>query len=713
MALTPEEQAELEQLKQELEGQDSPAISLAPQEDPNESTQGRVTGMLKGVAEGALSPFAMAGDLATRGVMGAFDAFGVERGEPMYPSQILKTSLDNFRSDYPSSEASRNTGNIAGGLAGALAIPSAVPRMTAAAEALPLIPKALAIGGVAATEGAVMGAAANAAGGDMLQGATTGALLGAGTGMATTGLASAANDLNNSGLRKYLFGSPESSRAVQAARGDDYIGPPLGVGSKNIDSQIELAKDLREHAATFDRTNPVKDIQVIPGREKEAFKQFQDNLIAIEASGISTRNNMLPAIAKAENEAMQAAQASGAPYKAGVSIDEIPLIKQTEKGAYGLQQMYDRAGPEGKVGIERAKQFVDSKFGIVPTKPYGESGPVIMGEARPLSIAELNQVRKEIDGHIAEVGGYDFMQPANASKNPSAENAYANTLSFYRQQIDQVVKQKIAGLLGEDAAKTFTEAGQNISMAKDVAPQADKFLLGTSQALTTKNPTQIAKTGSVVGNLGKVDQTIDYLLPGTGEAKLQDKGFAMPGEAISRLQRLVDIRNNNFVDPLARDWNIIKSKSQQLTTVGILATQMGLLQAPEELSAMPDMQAKEVVKTVAMTAPQLFAPTQDKVNTFEGKYLNPIEKDAMVSQALDSDPLTRAKVIGSSFENKYEPLTQPLAPAQKAQPSVPSIESLNSLLPSATPSIAPQISDAENNIRRLEEMTAIHARDVQ
>ncbi len=707
-----EAEFQFQQQQQQLSQRAAPTYQ-APEPESTSGLWPSFVGAAKGVAKGIPSVVTAPADLITRGAVAGIESLTgteYENPEQFYPSNVWGSVIDSATQGAPSNATAEKVGNIAGSLAGVTRAPSALGSAVRGTPAIAkgssgLIEKALVGTGVGTVEGAAYGAAYGAKdpNADLGEQATTGAAYGGITGVALPAIGAVADDVGK-GLSKawsWISGAKPREELLQAQSvNKDIFANKLDIASSPTDKERHLIREASQNEDAFARMNPFEGID--PNGGRKAFEAAQQKLTQSEIAATRARNEILPKVARIESGARAKAAAEGVEIRTGISLDEIPRTIETPKGLYGLDDIRE-AYPGGVSGVDDAERFVQKEFGVID-----DAGNLINPKGRPLSIEEADRARKRIDASIRGFGGYDDSYWLSKQVDPSVGDAYISTLQFYRKQLDQAVKGRMTELAGPEAAKAFTEAGENISAAKTYAPLMDRFKLSTGQAYTPGSAKKVPPGVGVLGTGGKVDAITQAISPNLANRRMQTSALQREGNAIRDLQALVDMKAGTYQTPVNRNWDQIKNTAQDLSLVGILATQMGLIQAPEQLATMPDIAARQVAAEVAKSVPQAFAPTQDGVSVMDNKYLDPIEKDAIVSQALEADPATRARVVGSSFENKYQPLNKAPAPVATApRPQVPSIESLNSMIPT-TP-----MSDAMSNIEQLEAMTAIHARDIQ
>jgi len=507
-------------------------------------------------------------------------------------------------------------------------------------------------------------------------------------------------------IKNKILGKSREDLLAEQSYNKDIYANKLDYGSRVTAQERHIIANAEDASDAFTRTNPVAGVDPSGGRR--SFEQFQQNLINIENKAVLDRNAILPKVAEAESKLAADATANGTIVKTGIDIKDIPTSIETPKGPYGLDNIRIKYGD---APVEMARKFVEEQFDIIPTKPYGEHGPTYMAEGRPLSAQEANIARMKIDSTIRDLGGFDDSYWINQKMNPSVGEGYAEALRFYRQQLDGAIKQHISDVLGPEAAKRFTEAGEEISMAKTYGPMAERFKRDTGQAYTPGSAKKVPPGSGPLGTSGIANRLLSSFAPDIANRKMQTVALQREGNAIADLQYLIELKNNNFQKPISRNWALIKSNAQDLKMVATIAANMGLIKAPEQLAQMPEPLAERVVGQVAQQNQQLFEQNPHGVNVINGKLQSGYDADVIKAQSLDLSPEERYKYIGSSFENKYPDGTIS-TPIPQSSYEVPALSELNSML-TTVPSPTYYESEATDMVTQLEKMTAIHERDYQ
>jgi hypothetical protein len=512
----------------------------------------------------------------------------------------------------------------------------------------------------------------------------------------------------------FLFGKPEKVLLQEQATRPDAFASQLNYPSRRTPGERIVTENAAELSPVFQRTNPVAGIdKTQPGAVQ--ISQLQDNLNNIETSAVTTRNAILPQVAQAEQKAMAAAQQAGTPYKAGVSIDDIPPSVATQTGSYGLPQIAVRYGTEA---VTKAQQFMQQLFGMETEFPYGNypGAPSRLSQSRSLSVEEANLARQKIDGMISEIGGFDDSYWASSSVNPSVMKGYAEALRFYRNQLDGVIKGKISKLLGQDVADQFTQAGEAYSMAQTYRPMVQRFQTETAEAFAPGSAKAVPPGQGPLGTGGMMGQVSEAVAPTRANRMMREKALSRESNAIDSLQRLVELKNAGYQQPLPRSTARIIASMPNLQTFAGLATKLGIINASIDITKLPEPVLEKMVAAVAQAAPEMFETNPDNVNVVNGKLQNPMEVDMLKAQAVERPTIERAEAMMSLNRRDYKPFpgtTVSSAPTPKPS-TLPDLRQLTSLLEPDTQgaSFMPP-TDADDMVAKLERMTAIHEQDIQ
>lgn len=477
--------------------------------------------------------------------------------------------------------------------------------------------------------------------------------------------------------RDFTIGQPKASRLAKAAGNDEIFANTLNVGQGRTNAERMMVERGADSADAFVGMGALDDIDPTTGRQ--GFVKFRQNLETAKTQAVLTRDDVVNTAAQAEATQIAAAQAAGQPVKAGLEFSDLPTTVANKDGlAYGLKNI-EESIPEGVEGVRQASNFLSKEFQVMPTYPQGMLGPVVYKTQKPLSIVEANTLRKKIDGQIREWGGYDDAFMAAMKISPSAQKGYVAAMKFYRSQLDEAVKSRISTLVNPEAGAAFKVAGENYSAATDFSHFAERFQNETGQAFTPGSAKAMPPGGGMFENRNWGQKGIDAVAPGRRVAKMESQALSREGNAIQTLQQLIEFRTQPELMSLPRGWAQIKTSAQNMNNFAQAAMSLGIINGIEQIMSLPDEAGKELVKMVAGQAPQIFTPTPDGINAVDGEYGDPMSRDAMVKKSLSLPPAERAKIVGSSFENKYVPSTQasPL-PAMLATPA-PAMTDLGAL----------------------------------
>lgn len=176
------------------------------------------------------------------------------------------------------------------------------------------------------------------------------------------------------------------------------------------------------------------------------------------------------------------------------------------------------------------------------------------------------------------------------------------------------------------------------------------------------------------------------------------------------MELLGEVANNPYMvrglslAALPRDWDVVKNDPAAKETI---AMKMGI--PPEQFNSLPEPAQKEIHKQIISIDPDNAEPTPNNLNIVNGEYVSPLEKDAVVKEALGLSPSERAKVIGGSFQNKaILPSQATLAPRVNYAPPSMDISSLNSSLDSALSQ--PDLTYDNSSSAVLDELTSAQER---
>lgn len=523
------------------------------------------------------------------------------------------------------------------------------------------------------------------------------------------------------GIKDALVGKPREVILAERAGGleTEAFANALNVASKRSTAEDALIQRAAGSDDAFARINPVKGVDPYapakPGQAKP-IEVAEQNLDLAKVGAINARAKILDQASTADLQLQQNAAATGQSIKSGIEFSDLPESITSQEGAsFGLEKIKNTV-PEGEAGVAAAQRYVQKEFGIEPTYPFGkyEGAPTELSTGRALSLSEANNARMRIDNQIRELGGWDDATLLSQNISPSTRNGTIEALKYYRGQLDQAIKSRISSVLGEPAAKAFTEAGENYSAASTYGDIFGRFKRETGQAFTPGSAKAVPAGTGMLSTRGLTNEVVQSLSPEIAKRRMQSDQLLREGRAIEDLQKLIDFRTGARDLPAPRGWAQIKSSPEHLFKVGQAAVALGLIASSEQLLSLPDEVGKQVVGQVAAQIPSLFTPTPDGINAIDDKFVTPMDKDVVVERALDMEAADRAEIIGNAFKNKYVPTTTPTPPTAPL-PALPmTIEKFTQALELPAPApILDSSFDGEQDavVRELQEAISLHAGD--
>lgn len=186
-----------------------------------------------------------------------------------------------------------------------------------------------------------------------------------------------------------------------------------------------------------------------------------------------------------------------------------------------------------------------------------------------------------------------------------------------------------------------------------------------------------------------------------------------PGIGIAAMQQQVDPFLINGPPPAMitrRDFSLIKTVPGALQSLAQKAEMMGLVSAQEFLIMSEPMQ-KQVHQMVISADPMSAERVPGGYNIIDGKFVDPMEKDAYMKENLDLPATERAQRNGAAFENKFLPSSDfgsESTPQPYSQGTF-NMNKINDAFEFSMDFTAP--SDTNRMLTQLEEMTSLHALD--
>lgn len=284
---------------------------------------------------------------------------------------------------------------------------------------------------------------------------------------------------------------------------------------------------------------------------------------------------------------------------------------------------------------------------------------------------------------------------------PSALEAEGIALSFMRNRLSEILDNKISKLVTPEDAAAFKKAGAEYGMASQYEDLRSRMQTQSMQSLTPTAELNAPSKVAAPGLLGKAQS----LAPGSAN-RGQMNALNSQISAIENLQQLVEMNSNAAFKPVPRSWSQIRMNMSQLTNVGTMAMQLGLVGSIAQLVEMPDETAKKIVGAVAAAMPTMFQATPDKVNAVDGELQSPMDADVIKEKYRNTDPLTRAMHIGATFDRRYLPSVP--APQMPPMPplALPSVmEKVSKWSREPLSQSAPIASSSPDMLSQMEELT--------
>lgn len=318
----------------------------------------------------------------------------------------------------------------------------------------------------------------------------------------------------------------------------------------------------------------------------------------------------------------------------------------------------------------------------------GPVGAVAQMNGGKLPLANLWETRKSLDGLISNF-------------NEADPNLRIEHLLTARTALQDVINSTIAKVGNPQLAKELGQLNAEYSNLSDVA---DILAKKASQSVGKSVIDSTLPTTSLKGLTG------NYFGLGSnaGRAAVYNAGNGVSPDIATLTSGATELSSL-----IPRETNAIHSSSDHTNSVINLARQFGLVASPDQYARMPTPLKNMVVSQLSNMSPQSFAVSPDNVNSINGKYQNPMEKDAIVQQYLDADPETRAMIVGASFQNKHVAPPQQKVP-KPPQPALPSVmERVNRWSQEPMPPSSHELAspDLVAQLDNLTQSKLLHAQD--
>ena len=463
-----------------------------------------------------------------------------------------------------------------------------------------------------------------------------------------------------------IVGIPEDVRLAQEANRVGIFANKQNIPKGTTPVERQALTRLEEYEPTFVQMNPLQGID--PKMGIEGWKQYEAKLRTIEQTSTEARKGILTKASEAELQ-------KGSP---GIGLDDLQLSGQD---AYGNPTGF--AGMSLRMAdtepVNNASMFLQQQFGT-------KLSPTDTG-LRNVGAKEATDILHRIDDEIRTWGGYDDNTLAAIKKNPSYRDNYISALKFARGQLKEAIQGHLQGLNG--SGFIWAENTDNIGMAINYQKLAERFRQETGEAFTPSSAKAAIEPGQGLLNSGWANKAKALITPDSAKRSATEMaGIAREQDALRQMQVLMDYRRQLRPTPIPRDWASIRASAVQTFKISALATQMGLVLLPEQLSQIPEAQAEPLVAAVASTFPGEFEPIQENYKTVvNGKILDPMERDMHKMKALDLEPGKRAQILGALFDQgKYVPIATP-APVPPMPEPLERLKQLQAPAPQASQSL--------------------------
>lgn len=630
-----EAEAEYEYLQQRTQlGGEAPT----PQSDGS-IIGGASKGYLKGLARAVTAP----ADLLVRGGNAAIEAMGgdqIENASDFYPSNLVDRAVDWLGGDAAYNQTAetvgKGVGTITGMVAGVPSLTGAVARGTLpqatslpavvgagakyAPRGLSVVPRTAAIMGAGAAEGALVNTAlaAHDPNADLVDEAKQGGV----TGALASGVGPVVGEVaGDVGPTLASWGNRAFERSLGATAAAFAKSQKLGgyeVDSMTGDIETQLSKayqGVRDMGIVPTVGSRATKATIVMDAKNAAGQDIGNIISSIDQAGITpnvTFKNL-------DNLINNASFATRADLQA--QVDTIKKTFQAWDGtAVGLQR---GKSDLGKLGYSQAP-------GVAPAQL---SGAVKRAAERDFSDALGSALQEGIStGKIAP----DVMERYLAAKQ-----AFGNLAKVSEVVTPLAIKEQQAQIPMWEKAM-WTTGGFGVP------------------AMLTYGETKDWKAAVAAGTLGAMTRT------STGRA-VQANLFRGGSRAAQTLAELVSnpyMTQLGAVAALPRNWDEIQDDDAAKQTIALRAG-MDLL----SYNSLPEPAQKAIYEQVAQLDPSGFEAVPGNYNVIDGKFLNPMEKDAYVRDHLSKSPSERAAAIGASFENRFKAPTSPVQTGNRTTPT--------------------------------------------
>lgn len=285
------------------------------------------------------------------------------------------------------------------------------------------------------------------------------------------------------------------------------------------------------------------------------------------------------------------------------------------------------------------------------------------------TLGEWNGTASELHRARSSIGQTAFRPTPNAPAQKISRKMQQALYGDLTDSLDGAMRQAIAsGQIPADRAMQLAEANRRYGNLKEVEEIVTDAALSAQHA--QMGPMQRALWPTTGYGVPMAGAYAKWGLPGAlsvytiGTLSRTRAGQAFLG-AVSRgggaaMQLMGEAASNPYMvrglslAALPRDWEVVKDDPAARETI---ALKMGI--PPEQFNSLPEPAQMEIHKELVSIDPNNAEPTPQNLNIVNGQYVDPMEKDAMIRQALEMSPSERAKIISGAFQNKFVPTGQP------------------------------------------------------
>lgn len=367
-------------------------------------------------------------------------------------------------------------------------------------------------------------------------------------------------------------------------------------------------------------------------------------------------------------------------------------------------------GLEEKVATEAfgsAQQGISQALDeLTPQSPYSQMNAQYGGYSTVATAAE----RKAYDNSqaLASRSMTRVVQPAGNAPTGTSFDPSSPTATLTKMAVD-----KYNSIIGNpnDATQSLTRAVNQDS--DTMANIRDLQSLGQNPAVPPSgNSSPILRPS--INVLGQVGASVlnGYLNTSGIPTAKADSGAPATVDAS---QSLNDLLLQQPQPILSRNWDTVNASPEALAELDRRATMLGIV-PPGSFAMMSDPQRQAVHKGAIQAMPNLAETVPGNLNIINGQYQSPVDKDTMMSSALDLSASERARVIGAMFQNKYQPInsqsTPPISQSQQKEALPVTLDRINNSLGSSnssTPTLDSSYDGSLDSMQsQLERMTALH-----